>query len=134
MRFLAAFFLAAGAFAADLSGIWVGQVPTRNGEFLDIAFQLRQTGTTLSGKLYGDYRSDRIVEGTVEGDQVRFVVLVAEQAGNEINETRTVFTGTLKNGELELTRERLASTRAGAASGAHIRENNKTAIKLKKLL
>ena len=63
--------------AADLTGIWVGQMPTRNGESVDIAFQLVQSGTKLSGKLYGDYRSSPIVEGIVAGELVTFVVLAA---------------------------------------------------------
>ena len=37
MKTLAALLFALTVHAADLSGIWVGQVPTRNGESLDIA-------------------------------------------------------------------------------------------------
>ena len=74
--------------AADLSGIWMGQIPTRNGEMQDVEFKLVQTGDTLEGKLYGDYRSSPIREGKVTGDQVSFVVISQEQAGNQINDTR----------------------------------------------
>ena len=98
---------------ADLTGIWVGQIPTRNGETVDIAFQFTQTGTRLSGKLYGDYKSSPIVEGIVAGELVTFVVLAEEQAGNQINDSRLRFTGSLKSGEVELTRERESSLNAG---------------------
>jgi len=122
MNLLAALlFAAALTQAADLTGIWVGQVPTRNGDSVDIAFQFTQNGTKLSGKLYGDYRSSPIVEGIVAGDVVTFVVLAAEQAGNQINDTRLRFTGNWKEGELELTRERESVVNAGNKGSAQTR-------------
>ncbi|MBM3782937.1 MAG: hypothetical protein FJW30_01190 [Acidobacteria bacterium] len=121
--------------ASDFTGIWTGQVSTgRNNDTVDIAFQLQQSGARISGKLYGDYSSSRIVEGTIAGKLVTFVVVVPEQAGNEINDTRVRFTGTmLSNGELELTREREASTRAGSGAGAFIRPGSKATFRLKRL-
>jgi len=101
--------------AADLTGIWVGTVPGRNGELQDISFQFKQTGTRLDGKLYGDYQSSPIVQGTIAGSVVTFVVSGSEQAGNQINESRTRFTGRYseKDGEIELMRERESSHNAG---------------------
>lgn len=121
--------------AADLSGIWVGRIPGRNGAMLDISFQFVQTGNALEGKLYGDYRSTTFRGGTVTGDQVGFVVVSPEQAGNQINETRLRFTGALKDGELELTREREASTNAGNA-GAFVqtKPEPKQTFRLKRLI
>ena len=106
-------FCSVALLGADLTGIWVGQIPTRNGDSADIAFQFTQTGTRLSGKLYGDYKSSPIVEGIVAGELVTFVVLAEEQAGNQINDSRLRFTGSLKSGEVELTRERESSLNAG---------------------
>ena len=106
-------FCSVALLGADLTGIWVGQIPTRNGDSVDIAFQFTQTGTRLSGKLYGDYKSSPIVEGIVAGELVTFVVLAEEQAGNQINDSRLRFTGSLKSGEVELTRERESSLNAG---------------------
>ena len=111
----------AALFGADLTGIWVGQIPTRNGETVDIAFQFTQAGAKLSGKLYGDYKSSPIVAGLVAGDLVTFVVLAEEQAGNQINDSRLRFTGSLKSGEVELTRERESSTNAGNKGGSQTR-------------
>jgi len=120
---------------SDLTGIWVGQIPTRNGESLDIAFQFTQSGTKLTGKLYGDYKSSPIIEGIVAGELVTFVVLAEEQAGNQINDSRLRFTGSLKSGEVELTRERESSLNAGNKGGAQTRPGpgQKQTFKLKKL-
>lgn len=125
--------LAATALGADLSGIWIGQVPTRNGDMLDVEFKLVQTGTTLEGKLYGDYRSSPIREGKVTGDQVSFLVISQEQAGNQINDTRLRFTGVVKGEEIEITRERESATNAGNGGGVQFRGNAKTSFKLKRL-
>ncbi|MBI2690113.1 MAG: hypothetical protein HYX27_27725 [Acidobacteria bacterium] len=121
--------------AVLLSGIWVGQVPARNGESVDIAFEFKQEGTKLTGKLYGDYKSSPIVEGIVAGDLVTFVVAATEQAGNQINESRLRFTGSMKDGQLELTRERESVYNAGNGGGAQTRNGlgAKATFRLKKL-
>ena len=135
MKILCGLFLALAAHAADLTGIWVGQMPTRNGESVDIAFQFTQTGTKISGKLYGDYRSSPIVEGVVSGELVTFVVLAAEQAGNQINDSRLRFTGSLKDGQIELTRERESVINAGNKGSAQTKAgpSPKQTFRLKKL-
>ncbi|MFN0101141.1 MAG: hypothetical protein ACKV2U_03505 [Bryobacteraceae bacterium] len=133
---MAAFLLCGvGLLAADLSGIWVGRIPTRNGDSVDIAFQFTQSGTKLSGKLYGDYKSSPIVEGIVAGDLVTFVVLAEEQAGNQINESRLRFTGSLTSGEVELTRERESSVNAGNKGTSQTRpgQGQKQTFRLKRL-
>src|SRR5580704_13979495 len=119
--------------AADLTGIWVGQIPGRNGEPQDIAFQLTQNGTTLGGKLYGDYQSTPITEGKITGDQVTFIVIAPEQAGNQINAARLHFTGNLKDGALELTRERESATNAGNGGVVQFKGSAKVSFRLKRL-
>lgn len=135
IRIALALIAAAVLSAADLTGIWTGQMPTRNGETVDISFQFVQSGTKLSGKLYGDYRSSPIVEGIVAGDLVTFVVVTAEQAGNQINDTRLRFTGSLKSGEVELTRERESVVNAGNGGNAQTRSgpSPKQTFRLKRL-
>jgi len=132
----AALFAAAAALpAADFTGIWIGQLPGRNNTFTDIAFQFEHKGAQLTGKLYGDYSSSPIVKGTVSGDLLTFTVATIEQAGNEINESIVRFTGKLVNGELELTRDRESSTRAGSGGVVQIRPNtSRVMFRLKKLL
>ena len=109
--------------AADFTGIWVGRIPGRNGELQDIAFQFRQTGAKIEGKLYGDYQSSPIVQGTVAGPLVTFVVSGAEQNGNQINETRTRFTGKFENGGIELLRELESSHNAGNSGAVEQKRN-----------
>jgi len=126
--------VAAPLVAADLSGIWVGRIAGRNGDLQDIAFQLRQNGSKIEGKLYGDYQSSPIVEGTVAGLLVTFVVSGSEQAGNQINETLTRFTGKFENGEIELLRERERSNNAGNKGAVEQRRNTpRQTFKLKRL-
>jgi hypothetical protein len=138
MKVLAFALLAVTSFAmnlnaADLSGIWVGTMPARNNQTVDVAFKLEQTGDVLKGKQYGDYKSNAIVDGKVTGDQVSFVVIIAEQAGNEINETRHRFEGTLKAGELDLTRIREGATRAASGAAVQFKGESKVSFKLKRL-
>ena len=136
MRSLALYLIASSALAADLSGIWVGEIgagrPDRDPT--PMAFQFKQKGSTLGGKLYGDYQSTPIASGIVAGDLVTFVVVLAEQAGNEINDTKIRFTGRFVNGELELTRERESSTRAGAKSSSFVRPAPGQIFRLKRLI
>ena len=134
MRKLATLVMALPLLGADLTGIWVGQVPGRNGVLLDIAFKFTQSGTTLGGKLYGDYQSTPISDGKISGDQVSFLVIAPEQAGNQINETRLRFTGSIKDGEIELTREREGGRNAGNGGGVQFRGNAKQTFRLKRLL
>lgn len=119
--------------AADLTGIWTGEIVGRNGAKTDIAFQLTHKGSAITGKLYGDYKSSPIVSGVANGDLVTFVVVTQEQAGNEINEARVRFTGRLNGDELELTREREASNRAGSGAGVAPSRVSKQPVRLKRL-
>jgi hypothetical protein len=127
--------VAGRAWAADLTGIWVGEIdsgrPDRDP--VQISFQFVQKGTALGGKQYGDHQSTPIATGIVAGELVTFVVVTTEQAGNEINDTKVRFTGRLVNGALELMRERESSTRAGAKSGAFVRPGSGQMVRLQRL-
>ena len=118
--------------AADVSGIWTGQVTTRGGT-QDVTLKLEQQGTKLTGKLYDDRGSSPISEGKAVGDVVIFVVAVQEQSGNQINDTRLRYTGTLRDGTLELARDRESSTIAGNSGGVFQKSSAKQLIKLKRL-
>src|SRR5437016_3899828 len=122
------------ALAGDFAGIWIGQVPGRNGEPQDVAFQFTQDGDKLGGKQYGDYQSTPISEGRISGDQVSFILLAPEQSGNQINKARLRFTGILKGGEIELTREREGATNAGNGGAVQFRGAAKQTFRIKRLL
>lgn len=112
--------------AADFSGTWIGDTT-------DFAFRLVQKGTVLTGKQYGDQQSTPISKATVSGDLISFVLVRQEQSGNEINESRIRFTGRLIGNELELTRERESSTRAGSGASANTGKNPRQTFRLKRL-
>ena len=119
--------------AADISGIWLGSVTGgRRNQVQDFAFQFLQKGTTLTGKLYLDYGSTPILKGTIDGDKIAFQIVAREQAGNEINESVFRFTGTLKDGEIEITREREEIRAVGNAGAAFARPGAQT-FQLKRL-
>jgi hypothetical protein len=92
---------------AAIDGIWVGQQPARNGEVDDIAFRLKSNGNSITGKMFGDEFDLPITEGFLSGDQVRFTVTTT----NYYNGTKTqfVYSGSFKDGVLELVRERVPS-------------------------
>ena len=119
------------ASAADLSGIWTGVIPARNGDLNDVTFKIVQTGDKISGKMYRDHSSAPIVEGKITGDQVVFTVVLEEQIGNLFVETRHVFTGTMKGADIEVSRERVLDPKIG---NAERRNNQKQTFTLKRLL
>lgn len=125
---------AASLWADDLTGIWTGRIPARNGDLQDIAFQIVQTGSKISGKLYGDYVSSPIIQGLVADGLLTFVVASSEQAGNQINTARIRFTGKVKDGVMDLMREREASIDAINGANADQRPAPKVSFQLKRLL
>ena len=98
-------FVAGYVLASDIDGVWVGQQQGRRGEPEDVSFRFKLDGQTLTGKMFGDEFDLPISEGTLSGDQVRFVVTTTNYYSG--NKTRFIYTGTLKNGEIELVRERV---------------------------
>ena len=101
-----AFIVAFEALAADVSGIWTGQIAGRNSSLQDVAFQLVQRGDVLTGKMYGDSGSTAITDGKISNGHVNFTVVIQEQAGNLFNETKLTFNGCLDGNDMLLTRER----------------------------
>ena len=119
--------------AADFTGIWLGGVTSgRRNQVTDFAFQFVQNGTTLTGKMYLSYGSTPILKGVIDGDNVSFQVIAREQDGNQINESVLKFTGVLKEGEIEITRER-EETRNAGNTGASFSRAAKATFKIKRL-
>lgn len=121
-------FAAAAAFASDLTGIWVGQLPGRNGGVDDVAFRFKLEGQTLTGKLLGDEFDLEITDGAITGDQVKFVITTTNYYSG--GKTKFQYTGTIKGNELELVRERIAAPDERPNPN---RPPNKQTIKLKRL-
>ena len=110
MRLLALLLCAASSVVAgDLSGTWTGSIPARNNEVQDVTFRLVQKGDALTGKLYRDTTAVPVLDGRIEGDRISFRVESEEQVGNIFVLIKYSFTGSMKDSEIELTREREAN-------------------------
>ena len=131
---LALAFCAMALPAADVSGIWLGSATTgRRNLVSDFGFNFVQKGATLTGKVYLDYGSTPILNGTVEDDKLSFEILAREQNGNEISETVFRFTGTFKDGEIELKRERQGIRNVLNAGAGFARQGAELIFKIKRV-
>jgi len=120
--------------AADLSGTWMGSVTTgRRNTIVDFAFRFEQKDAALTGKAYLDYGAVPILKGIIEGDKISFEIVAREQNGNEISESVFKFTGTAKDGEIELTRDRQEMRNAVNSSAAFVRQSTPLTFKVKRL-
>ena len=69
--------------AADIDGKWKGQLPGRDGNMRDIAFDFKSDGTTLGGTMQGFRGEVPITEGKMDNGVIRFKVTV-NLAGNSM--------------------------------------------------
>ena len=84
------------AAAADITGKWSGQVPSR-GEATATTFTFKVDGDKLTGTMTGPQGEVALQEGKVSGDQISFtttggnakIMFQGTVAGNEIKMTRT---------------------------------------------
>ena len=123
--------LAPALWAANVSGIWTGQIVDRNGDPQDLSFRFIQSGDTLTGKMYGDNESTAIADCKLAGNQITFSVT------NELNgqSSKFIYTGTINGDEMEVTRERVglknAPLKVPVANGNG--QNQKQAVRLKRI-
>jgi hypothetical protein len=114
--------------AAELSGIWTGLAPGRNGTKQDVAFQFKMTGQTLTGTLFGDEFDIPIEEASVTGQQFRFSVTTTNYySGSKLT---FLYSGAIDGDSIELTRERLL--KPGEKPPQH--ESLKQTFELKRLI
>ena len=69
--------------AENLTGKWVAEMQTPNGEKMQIAFTFQQDGEKLSGTVGGPMGEMPIIDGTVKDKEFSFAVKF-EQEGNEM--------------------------------------------------
>ena len=104
--FLSACFVFAAlaqAWAADVSGKWVAQVPGRGGQTTETTFTLKAEGDKLTGtmsRMQGDPAP--ISDGKISGDDLSFTVKLSVQ-GNDITFT---YKGKVAGDEIKFTRTR----------------------------
>ena len=89
------------AWAADLNGKWVAQVPGRNGQTRETTFNFKVEGKKLTGTVSGMQGEVAIEDGTIKGDDISFTQTV-ERQGNKI---KLVYTGKVSGDEIKLTRK-----------------------------
>ena len=91
--------------AADLTGIWMGEIPGPNGTRADLALQFQTSKGVTSGIVFGDEFDLPVRDLKLDGNKVTFTV--ASPGFNNRPPVKTVYTGILSETTLELRREPL---------------------------
>ena len=93
---------AVAAFAADVTGKWVAQVPGRNGQAREMVINLKAEGNTLTGTISGRRGEMQISDGKIDGDNISFTQTM-EFNGNSM---KFIYKGKISGDEIKFTRER----------------------------
>jgi hypothetical protein len=101
-------FAAIAAFAADVNGKWVAQVPGRGGETREATFNLKADGSQLTGSVSGPRGEVNISDGRVDGDEISFTQ-VMEFNGNQV---KLIYKGKVSGDQIKFTRQREGGQRA----------------------
>ena len=120
--------IALTASAADITGIWTGQLTGRNGQKEEVAFEFKVNGPALTGKMFGDEFDLKLEEGALSGDEIKFIVTTTNYYSG--NQQKAQYTGVVKGNEMELTRSRLGPP---PETGNPNRQNFKQTFTLKRL-
>jgi hypothetical protein len=106
LRLLISGILAVAALAgADVNGIWSGRAPNQKGDPQDVSFKFQLNGNTLTGKLFGDEFDLPIEDGSISGDQIKFIVTNTNYySGSKV---KFAYIGTIQGDTIELSRERV---------------------------
>lgn len=90
------------AAAADITGKWTAQIPSRSGQARETTFTFKVDGDRLTGTMSGGQgRETAISDGKVSGDTVSFTV-TSERGGNT---TKQTYTGKVVGDEIQFKRE-----------------------------
>ena len=94
--------LAVAVQAADVTGKWTGQVPTRDGGTRESTFNFKQDGEKLTGTMTGPQGDIELKDGAVKGDDVSFNVALSF-GGNDV---KLIYKGKVAGEEIKFTRMR----------------------------
>jgi len=97
------------AWAADLNGKWVGQVPGRGGQTRETTFTFKAEGDKLTGTVSGMQGDNPISDGKISGDDITFTVKLSIQ-GNDIT---FLYKGKVSGDEIKFTRTRQGGDQPG---------------------
>jgi hypothetical protein len=98
---LSLFCIAFASSAADVSGKWTAQIPSRNGDQM-VTFFFRVSGATLTGTTTTPQGDAPITDGTVDGDTITFTLSVRGRSGDVVKQT---YTGRVRAGNIVFSRE-----------------------------
>ena len=103
--FAAAFVLAAVAlaWAADVNGKWVAQVPGRGGQTRETTFTFKVDDGKLTGSVSGMQGEAPISDGVIKGDDISFTQTFNPPQGDPIKVT---YKGKVSGDEIKFTRVR----------------------------
>jgi hypothetical protein len=93
------------AWAADVNGKWVAQVPGRDGQMRETTFNFKAEGEKLTGTMSGRQGDVPISDGKIKGDEISFTVVLSFQG----NEVKLLYKGKVTGDEMKLTRSREGS-------------------------
>lgn len=94
--------LAMAVSAADVTGKWTAQIPSRSGQTRETTFTFKVDGDKLTGTMTGGQgREIAISEGKLSGDTLSFVV-ATERGGETMKQT---YTGKIAGDEIQFKRE-----------------------------
>ena len=92
--------MAALAWAADVTGKWVAQVPGRGGQTRKTTFNFKADGSKLTGTVSGMRGDNPITDGKASGDDISFTVVLSSH-GTDI---KVKYMGKVSGDEIKFTR------------------------------
>jgi hypothetical protein len=98
------------AWASDVNGKWVAQVPGRGGQTREQTFNFKADGKKLTGTVSGMQGDNPISDGTINGDDISFSTTFNGQGGNSV---KILFKGKVSGDEIKFTRTREGSDQPG---------------------
>jgi hypothetical protein len=105
---------AIAAWAADVTGKWVAEVPGREGQTMQMIFNFKVEGDKLTGTISTPRGESPISDGKIQGDEISFVQVI-EFGGNQM---KFIYKGKVSGDEIRFTRER----EGGQGPGPRARE------------
>ena len=88
------------AYAADVNGKWIAQVPGREGQTRETTFNFKVEADKLTGTVSGRQGDTPFTDGKINGDEISFTV-TASFGGNEI---KFHYKGKIAGDEIKFTR------------------------------
>jgi hypothetical protein len=105
---LALLFVAAAAWAVDVSGTWIMSTPGRDGQMMEREIAIAQDGNKIKVTMPGRQGGDPMVaDGTIEGNAIEWTLVMQRPDGQEMKMTYkgTVDGATMKGTSMRMDRE-----------------------------